>query len=240
MTSSYIEDLLLMGVLSDGDKFHTTVKLHPEDCAKTSTSVPSGFPNTNSSGLAPTPVTVASDLTSSLDVTTFGDGENYTSFALAPARVLPDQRLVVMLGSIGCGLLFLVGLSIVFNAVMRKRRVGGRSGKLPPPPAPHSVRRAAGDSVMICDQPPPLPDRPTFVSAHVSDYADYAEIPCETDPSLSNKVLTTLDSSPVSDSSMSDDCLHHIACPSSDSSMSEDYLHPVASASKSVEPATAT
>ncbi|XP_070201045.1 uncharacterized protein [Littorina saxatilis] len=69
-------------------------------------------------------------------------------------------------------------------------------------------------------------DRDSFVSVLGHDYA---EIPYTVHSTPTDNRLTPRDSFPVSDSSMSDGCLHHIACPSSDSSLSEDYLHPVAS-----------
>ncbi|XP_070203254.1 uncharacterized protein [Littorina saxatilis] len=123
--------------------------------------------------------------------------------------------LITLLSSIGSGILFLA-LCILFGCVAKRK---GRLRTLPPPPpAPHNVRRAAGGAVMFQD------DRESFVSVLGHDYA---EIPDDTDSGKSNSTLAS-----VSDSSMSDDCLHHIACPSSDSSLPDDYLNPVASDSE--------
>ncbi|XP_070203489.1 uncharacterized protein [Littorina saxatilis] len=123
----------------------------------------------------------------------------------------------------------LAALCVVYKVCGRRRRtanMGGTRRLPPPPPAPHNVRRAAGNAVMFHAA---QDDRDSFVSVQVHDYA---EIPDDTDLSNSSRTLTSLDSypqSPVSDSSMSDDYLHHIACPSSDSSLPEDYMHPVES-----------
>ncbi|KAK7089427.1 hypothetical protein V1264_025130 [Littorina saxatilis] len=80
------------------------------------------------------------------------------------------------------------------------------------------------DAVMFHAQAAGLRDSDSFNSAQGHEYA---EIPDDTDLSNSDNSLPSFDSSPVSNSSVSDDCLHYIACPSSDSSLPEDYLHPV-------------
>ncbi|XP_070202392.1 uncharacterized protein [Littorina saxatilis] len=126
----------------------------------------------------------------------------------------------------------LLGICVVRLYLKR----GGTRRLPPPPPAPHNVRRAAGNGVMFHAA---QDDSDSFISVQGHEYA---EIPDDTDLSNSSRTLTSLDSypqSPVSDSSMSDDYLHHIACPSSDSSLPEDYLHPVASEEVPVATATA-
>ncbi|KAK7106172.1 hypothetical protein V1264_017459 [Littorina saxatilis] len=137
--------------------------------------------------------------------------------------------LYIMGGCIGFVLLVVTALAIFVGRLYMKK---GRLRRLPPPPAPHNVRRAVGNAVMFhagqddCD---------SFVSMQGHEYA---EIPDSSDLSTSHNTSTSSDTYPVSDSSMSDDCLHYIACPSSDSSLPEDYLHPVASASGDAAPDT--
>ncbi|KAK7105561.1 hypothetical protein V1264_016925 [Littorina saxatilis] len=95
--------------------------------------------------------------------------------------------------------------------------------RLPLPPVPHHARRQAAGPGVVFHVPPV--GHNDCVQGHF-----YDEIPEDSHQSISENSPASVRSSPVSDSSMSDDCLHHIACPSSDSSLPEDYLNPVASA----------
>ncbi|KAK7105470.1 hypothetical protein V1264_016842 [Littorina saxatilis] len=136
-----------------------------------------------------------------------------------------DVRFYLLLGFIGFVLLIVVVLFAVFSWKHRARR-------LPPPPAPHNVRRARCGAVMFHAA---QDGSDSTVSMH-----EYAEIPDDDDSSTHENSqrsvhASSLSASSLSDSSMSDDCLHHIACPSTDSSLPEDYLNPVASDWESCE-----
>ncbi|KAK7105563.1 hypothetical protein V1264_016927 [Littorina saxatilis] len=122
------------------------------------------------------------------------------------------KAVSILGGVVGFVLLIVAVLAVCVGILFWKR---GRSRRLPPPPpAPHNVRRA-----VHCGS--------QALSTHGHEYD---EIPDDVDMNKSESSLASVHSLPVSDSSMSDDCLHHIACPSSDSSLPEDYLNPVASA----------
>ncbi|XP_070182412.1 uncharacterized protein [Littorina saxatilis] len=129
--------------------------------------------------------------------------------------------LLLVLGAVGFIVLCLLIMAVFLGRLYRR----GAIVNLLPAPAPHNVRRAAGNGVRFRVSSVGESDRESFVSVLGHDYS---EIPEEvvTAPSADNQASTS--SSSVSDSSMSD-CLHHIACPSSDSSLPEDYLHPVES-----------
>ncbi|XP_070201699.1 uncharacterized protein [Littorina saxatilis] len=149
------------------------------------------------------------------------DGSTIEAAEAEPQQESGTQLgLFILGGVVGLVLLIVIVLSICVGVLFWKR---GRPRRLPPPPAPHHVRRAACDRVVVH-----AARRDSRVSSDCSQGNEYAEIQDDTDLSRSESSLASLPMSTVSDSSMSD-CLHHIACPSSDSSLPEDYLNPVAS-----------
>ncbi|KAK7089056.1 hypothetical protein V1264_024321 [Littorina saxatilis] len=208
------EEWLIVGILNNQEIFRDNITLRcPVDgMQETSHSLPA-------EGDSSTGQRVASTTTDDPKIESTNPAQTPTTTPSPPQTVI-----YIMGGVIGFVLLVLTILAVFVGVLFWKR---GRSRRLPPPPpAPHNFRRAVADVVMFHAQAAGLRDSDSFASAQGHEYD---EIPDDTDLSKSDDSLPTLDSTAVSDSSMSD-CLHHIACPSSNSSLPEDYLHPVESA----------
>ncbi|XP_070202918.1 uncharacterized protein [Littorina saxatilis] len=209
------DDFSIVAQLKNGETFNETVKIQAIITSTTLTQTSSG-PSVLSTEVETQPdVSLQEDMTAR-DQTEHKDTPDKENLGIT------QPVLLLVLGAVGFIVLCLLIMAVFLGRLYRR----GAIVNLLPAPAPHNVRRAAGNGVRFRVSSVGEPDRESFVSVLGHDYAEIRE-DVVTASSADNQA--SISSSPVSDSSMSDDCLHHIACPSSDSSLPEDYLHPVES-----------